>query len=139
MILLVRRGRLSVPGGATYIGKFSQGKPVGKGRLVDLTRKKEKGKFSSISEIINRFLLFVLELLTSFFQDVHQGLRCGGNIPRQGGDRRLYLLCHNWGIYYSCNNWHRMTLGFQASPSPVSSAWLEEATTLARFTFALLS
>merc|ERR1712088_1285905 len=49
-----KRGRLSVPGGATYLGKFNQGKPVGKGRLVDLTRKKEKGKFSSISEILNR-------------------------------------------------------------------------------------
>merc|ERR1712037_924230 len=49
-----KRGRLSVPGGATYLGKFSQGKPVGKGRLVDLTRKKEKGKFSSISEVFNR-------------------------------------------------------------------------------------
>ena len=96
LILLLRRGRLSVPGGATYLGKFSQGKPVGKGRLVDLTRKKEKGKFSSISEIINRFLFFVLELLTSFFQDVHQGLRCGGNIPRQGGDRRLCSLFYNW-------------------------------------------
>ena len=45
---------MSVPGGATYLGKFSQGKPVGKGRLVDLAKKKEKGKFSSISEVINR-------------------------------------------------------------------------------------
>ena len=113
MILLLRRGRLSVPGGATYLGKFSQGKPVGKGRLVDLTRKKEKGKFSSISEVLNRYLCFVIELLKSFFQDVHQGLRCGDNIPRQGGDRRLCLLCHNWleyTIYYRCNNWHRKTL-----------------------------
>jgi len=49
-----KRGKVSVPGGATYLGKFSQGKPVGKGRLVDLTRKKQKGKFSSISEVINR-------------------------------------------------------------------------------------
>ena len=95
LILLLRRGRLSVPGGATYLGKFNQGKPVGKGRLVDLTRKKEKGKFSSISEILNRCLPFVIELLTSFFQDVHQGLRCGCNIPRQGGHRRLCSLSYN--------------------------------------------
>ena len=93
LILLLRRGRLSVPGGATYLGKFNQGKPVGKGRLIDLTRKKEKGKFSSISEILNRY--FVIELPTSFFQDVHQGLRCGCNIPRQGGHRRLCSLSYN--------------------------------------------
>ena len=29
----------------------------------------------------------------------------------------------------------RMTLSVKASPSPVSTAWLEEATTLARFAF----
>ena len=45
---------MSLPGGATYLGKFSQGKPVGKGRLVDLAKKKEKGKFSTMSEVLNR-------------------------------------------------------------------------------------
>ena len=80
MILLLRRGKVSLPGGATYVGKFSKGKPVGKGRLVDLAKKKQKGKFSTMSEVINRctqymlLIFFVIELLTSFFQDVHQGL-----------------------------------------------------------------
>ena len=64
-----------MPGGATYLGKFSQGKPVGKGRLVDLARKKEKGKFSSISKVINRYLLQNLRYLLPYqdclFQDVH--------------------------------------------------------------------
>jgi len=49
-----KRGKVSLPGGATYLGKFSQGKPVGKGRLVDLAKKKEKGKFSTMSEVLNR-------------------------------------------------------------------------------------
>jgi len=49
-----KRGKLSLPGGAVYLGKFSGGKPVGKGRLVDLARKKEKGKFASVAEIFNR-------------------------------------------------------------------------------------
>ena len=53
--LPTRRGKLSLPGGAVYLGKFSGGKPVGKGRLVDIARKKEKGKFSSVAEIFNRF------------------------------------------------------------------------------------
>ena len=79
MTLLLRRGKVSLPGGATYVGKFSKGKPVGKGRLVDLAKKKQKGKFSTISEVINRcthacYIFYVIELLTSFFQDVHQGL-----------------------------------------------------------------
>ena len=43
-----------MPGGASYLGRFSQGKPVGKGRLVDLTKKKQKGKFFSVSEIVDR-------------------------------------------------------------------------------------
>ena len=33
MTLLLRRGKVSLPGGATYVGKFSKGKPVGKGRV----------------------------------------------------------------------------------------------------------
>merc|ERR1711971_669268 len=49
-----KRGKVSLPGGATYLGKFSKGKPVGKGRLVDLAKKKQKGKFSTMSEVINR-------------------------------------------------------------------------------------
>jgi len=49
-----KRGKVSLPGGATYLGKFNQGKPVGKGRLVDLAKKKEKGKFSTMSEVLNR-------------------------------------------------------------------------------------
>ena len=97
MILLVRRGKLSLPGGASaasYIGKFNQGEPVGKGRLVTLAKKKPfKGKFSSIPEIINRYLLpylmyllpyrrlykrylilFILFVIESCFQDVHYGM-----------------------------------------------------------------
>merc|ERR1712130_233250 len=58
-----KRGKLSLPGGASaasYIGKFNQGEPIGKGRLVTLAKKKPfKGKFSSIPEIINR--MFTME------------------------------------------------------------------------------
>ena len=55
-----RRGKLILPGGATYLGKFRAGQPVGKGRLVDLAKKKGRGKFSSMSEVLNRFVfLFV--------------------------------------------------------------------------------
>ena len=56
--LPTRRGKLSLPGGAVYLGKFSGGKPVGKGRLVDIARKKEKGKFASVAEIFNRLPAF---------------------------------------------------------------------------------
>ena len=63
--LPTRRGKLSLPGGAVYLGKFSGGKPVGKGRLVDLARKKEKGKFASVAEIFNRFSCFFFFYFTN--------------------------------------------------------------------------
>ena len=63
--LPTRRGKLSLPGGAVYLGKFSGGKPVGKGRLVDIARKKEKGKFASVAEIFNRFSCFFFLYFTN--------------------------------------------------------------------------
>ena len=69
--LPTRRGKLSLPGGAVYLGKFSGGKPVGKGRLVDLARKKEKGKFASVAEIFNRFscfFFFFFANMSNFFR-----------------------------------------------------------------------
>ena len=93
--LPTRRGKLSLPGGAVYLGKFSGGKPVGKGRLVDLARKKEKGKFASVAEIFNRFSCFFFLYFTNmsnfFSQNVHQEMQCGSYIPRESCDKRFLI------------------------------------------------
>ena len=93
--LLTRRGKLSLPGGAVYLGKFSGGKPVGKGRLVDLARKKEKGKFASVAEIFNRlscfFFLYFTNMSNFFPQNVHQEMQCGSYIPRESCDKRFLI------------------------------------------------
>ena len=44
---------------------------MGKGRLVDLARKKEKGKFASVAEIFNRcscFFFFYFTNKSNFFR-----------------------------------------------------------------------
>merc|ERR1719430_525648 len=49
-----RKGKMTLPGGASYVGKFKKGKPRGKGTLGDITGKMMRAKFSSSKEIFNK-------------------------------------------------------------------------------------